>query len=157
MDLPFDTLADIEALAAGPVLDALVAQHALGLAVVWNDKAFAEDGAYAYTGADGKTRVVLPYSTDPLAAEALVHAIRDRRGGRFTLLAFHDGWLALGHTPQTETTGPMGTLEFSRLEVAPTRALAIARCALRVFVLDDRGPTDDEIEDAQAAWAERFD
>ncbi|MEM8560256.1 MAG: hypothetical protein AAGG50_20745 [Bacteroidota bacterium] len=152
-----DTLADIEALGAGPMLDALAAQHALGLAVVWDDEALAEEGAYAYTGADGKARSVPPYSTDPLAAEALVHAIRDRRRGRFTLLAFRDGWLALGHTPQTETTGPLGTLEFTRLETAPTRALAIARCALRVFVLDDRGPTDDEIEDAQAAWAERFD
>ena len=150
-----ENLAEVEAMEAGPELDALVAQHALGWKIDWNDQSyFDRRGAYAYVGADDKRRAVPPFSSDSLHSELLIQAIRERQDGHFTLLAFTTGWKALGHTPDVRSGHPAGSVEFSRLASANTRALAISRCALRVFVLDDYGPTDEEVQEAERDWNE---
>ena len=154
------TLKDIEAAEAGPRLDALAAQHALGWSVNWDDEDhLARWGSYSYTAADGKRRAIPSFSHDALAAEALVQVIRDVRDGHFTLFAFSTGWKALGHTPDLltgfgEHAFLAGYHQLDRLAGGATRSLAICRCALRTFVLDDEGPTEEEMATAAKEWEE---
>lgn len=159
-DRNITTLDDVEHLDSGPFLDALVAHHVLGWDIEWDDTEFLDRrNAYAYRGSDGKKRAVPPFSIDTLHAELLVQAIREQRDGHFTLFAFTTGWKALGHTPDLllgggENAFPAGYVQLQRLAQADTRALAICRCALRTFVLDDWGPTGEELEREQTKWNE---
>ena len=145
------TLQEVEAIAPGPVLDALVAQHALGYAVAWDDGVNGATGAYAYATAGGARRPVPRFSTDGLAAEAVVQALLAETDA-FVLRGGSRGWYALSHYPDEEASHPAGNLEFVRLERAESRPHAVCRCALRTFVLRDSGPDEDEIEAAQEEW-----
>jgi hypothetical protein len=141
-------LKEIEEIEAGPQLDALVAKYVFGQSVTSK----SDGKEYRVLEKDGSESLIPSYSENREAAELVVEAIRDERSGHYTLLAFTTGWKALGHTPDVRSGYPTGDLEFSRLETAPTPAVAICRAALRVFVLNDWGPTDEEVKEAYEWW-----
>lgn len=142
------TLAEIETLQAGPELDALVAQHVMGWTINWDCKRGPIE-AYEGTEPSGAPRTVPPFSTDSAFSDAVIHRIREERDGHFTLLAFTGGWKALGRTPEGYGDFVLDFLQYNRLKAAETPALAICRCGLRVFLLNDLGPTEGEMEEVQ--------
>lgn len=148
------TFSEIENLESGARLDGLVAEHVFGFAVDWSllSSAVANQEPLVYVDNDGKRHQVPPFSTSRDAAELVIQKIRSKRDGHFSLLSFTTGWKALGHTPDLLSGYPTGHLEFSRLHTAETAPVAICRAGLRVFILDDYGPSDDEVQDADDAW-----
>jgi hypothetical protein len=146
------TFEEIENIPSGVYLDALVAAHVFGWHVNLTEFDIGQTDTLMGVSPDGKEQPIPPYSTDENVAQEVVKVIRKARDGHFTLLSFTTGWKALGHTPNVLSNFPTGYIEFSRLGTAISPAHAICRCALRVFILNDYGPEDKEIEVAEQEW-----